>query len=313
MRKCNVSATHNSTVDSHTIADEKGTRTDQRKKKSKRLETILTEQGPDAAASTSPDHRQRTDAHTSGRVAQQVPDGAPASSSRAGASVVPPHIPGATSSSVGSVPSQPVEWKQTARDDMSYLREFVHQRCVTFSQVGPLAFQRKPDVTTPYQFPEPEAPVVSNGGPHALAVSVRANASFLEQEDVLVSLTRDLMASPPYGDQDLDEERAELLNYLDRELNALQLVKKEQWERQCRTCVNPTNACGSSMEPPFVVTGTQNIYLRHRLLKICLSVHRTILPPVVRFNKPRRPGIQPRRPFYESIASPAAQGLQVAP
>ncbi|KAH9923241.1 uncharacterized protein B0H18DRAFT_878858, partial [Fomitopsis serialis] len=102
--------------------------------------------------------------------------------------------------------------------------------------VGPLVFQRKPDATSPpYQLQDSQTLAPANSGPHALSVKNPENASFLEQEEWLVSLVRDVIAAPAYNDAALDKARADLLSYLHRELDGLERVKAEQWERYRRT------------------------------------------------------------------------------
>ena len=229
-------------------------RTDRRREKSRRLEAVLTEPVPGATTSASQDNHQCR----SGLCSDQAPEQAyamPAPSSHMDSSPGSLATQYATSGMDHTATSHIPNWKQTARDDLSYLHEFIHQRCLSFSQVGPLVFEQEPDMATPYQLPEKRDPILANNGPHALAVRVKANTLFLEQEDILVSLARDIMASPPYGDDTLDEEREELLRYLHRELDVLELVKKEQWERQCRARNVPINEIRLDLEPPFVDTG----------------------------------------------------------
>ncbi|KAH9918428.1 uncharacterized protein B0H18DRAFT_882775, partial [Fomitopsis serialis] len=71
-----------------------------------------------------------------------------------------------------------------------------------------------------------------NHGPHALVPRHRLNATFLDHEEWLVSMAHDLLAMPICEDVELRDAHQELLEYVHREMDVLERVKMDQWNKQ---------------------------------------------------------------------------------
>ncbi|KAH9920395.1 uncharacterized protein B0H18DRAFT_865531, partial [Fomitopsis serialis] len=58
------------------------------------------------------------------------------------------------------------------------------------------------------------------------------NATFLDHEEWLASMARDLLAMPIYEDVELRDAHQDVLEYVYREMDVLERAKRDQWDKQ---------------------------------------------------------------------------------